>query len=111
VRAASMTAASAAKIDKLGEILSRYKDYRIVIQSFTDDKGLAADLEGLTRDRAQAIANRFVSQSVEDDRIQISGQGGNVPLVPNTTLANRAKNRRVEIILVPLSGDTSTASN
>jgi outer membrane protein OmpA-like peptidoglycan-associated protein len=111
LRASSMSAASAGKIDKIGEILARYKDYRIVIESYTDDKGLAADLDKLTQDRAQNIANRFVSQSVDDYRVAIRGQGGNVPLVPNTSLANRAKNRRIEIILSPIEADPSTASN
>jgi outer membrane protein OmpA-like peptidoglycan-associated protein len=111
LRASTMSAANAARLDKIGEILARYKDYKIVIESNTDDKGLAADLERLTTERAQLIANRFVGQSIEDDRIEIKGQGGNIPLVPNTSLANRAKNRRVEIILTPINVDFSTASN
>ena len=111
LRASSMSAANTAKVDKIGEILARYKDYKIVIESYTDDKGLAADLDNLTRGRAQGIANRFVGQGIEDFRVAINGQGGNVPLVPNTTLANRAKNRRVEIILTPIETEASTASN
>lgn len=111
-RVAGMTAANVAKIDKIGEILANYKDYSIMIESYTDDKGLAADLDKLTEDRARAIANRFVNQAIADERINIKGQGGNIPVVPNTTLANRAKNRRVEIILTPLGSESgATASN
>jgi outer membrane protein OmpA-like peptidoglycan-associated protein len=111
IRASTMSAANVAKIDKIGQILSNYKDYNIMIESYTDDKGLAADLDKLTGDRAQAIANRFVNQNIEDARIEIKGQGANIPLAPNTTLANRAKNRRVEIILTPSGDMSSTASN
>ncbi len=110
-RASGMSAANLAKIDKIGQILASYKDYRITIESHTDDKGLAADLTTLTEDRARAIANRFVNQNIEDGRIEINGQGGNIPLVPNTTLANRAKNRRIEIILTPTGDNDSTAAN
>jgi outer membrane protein OmpA-like peptidoglycan-associated protein len=106
-----MTAANIAKIDKIGEILSNYKDYRIVIEAHTDDKGLASDLNILTEDRARAIANRFVNKNIEDARIEIKGQGGNIPVVPNTTLANRAKNRRTEIILIPADDMGTTAAN
>lgn len=111
LRASGMTAANIAKIDKIGEILSNYKDYRIVIEAHTDDKGLASDLNILTEDRARAIANRFVNKNIEDARIEIKGQGGNIPVVPNTTLANRAKNRRTEIILIPADDMGTTAAN
>ncbi len=111
IRASGMSAANVARVDKIGQILANYKDYGIMIESYTDDKGLAADLTTLTEDRARAIANRFVNQNIEDARIEIKGQGGNIPLVPNTTLANRAKNRRVEIILTPSNDMGSTASN
>ena len=110
-RVSTMSVASAARVDKVAEILSHYKDFRIVIESYTDDKGLADDLNKLTQDRVQQIANRFVGQGIEDARIEIKGQGGNIPLVPNTSLANRAKNRRVEVILTPIGDQGATASN
>lgn len=111
IRNSAMSAANTTKVDRLGQILASYKDYNIMIESYTDDKGLTADLDKLTQDRAQVIANRFVNQSIADERIEIRGQGANIPLAPNTTLANRAKNRRVEIILTPVGNNGPTASN
>ena len=55
----------------------------------------------MTNDRAQAIAARISALGVSADRLKASGLGASLPVAPNTTAANRAKNRRVQIIFAP----------
>ncbi|MBV9215406.1 MAG: flagellar motor protein MotD, partial [Acidobacteria bacterium] len=39
------------------------------------------------------------SLGVQEGRIVAKGFGASVPVAPNTTVVNRAKNRRVQLIL------------
>lgn len=98
-RSSKLAPASAAKLDQIGALLANNPDYQITIDSFTDNKGDAAALEELTQDRARVLSERLAAAGVDVTRIQASGQGANNPVAPNTTIANRAKNRRTEITI------------
>lgn len=102
-RSTSLSATSAAKLDQLGALLANNPDYQISIDSFTDNRGDENVLQQLTQDRARVLSERLAAAGVDVTRIQASGMGGANPLAPNTTLANRARNRRTEITL-SLSG-------
>jgi len=43
----------------------------------------------------------LLSSGVTQNRIEAKGLGAALPTVPNSTNANRAKNRRVQVILIP----------
>src|SRR6266849_4946030 len=98
-RSTSLVAASAAKLDQLGAVLANNPDYQIAIESFTDNRGDEGTLQQLTQDRARVLSERLAAAGVDVTRIQASGMGSANPVVPNTTLASRAKNRRTEITL------------
>lgn len=90
------------KIQTIAQVLANNSNYKIVIESHTDDKGDAAALQTLTQERAQAIADLLISNGVAENRIEVRGAGATSPLVANSTNANRAKNRRTEISLTPI---------
>ena len=90
-----------AKMTSLADIFVNNPDYNIVIEAHTDNGGTPGDLQTLTQQRAQAIADRIASIGVAQNRMQASGMGAALPVAPNTTAANKAKNRRVQIILSP----------
>ena len=98
-RSSKLAPASLAKLDQIGALLANNPNYQIVIESYTDDRGDASMLEQLTQDRARVLSERLATAGVDVTRIQVSGMGGANPIAPNTTLANRAKNRRTEITL------------
>lgn len=102
-RSANLVAASASKLDQIGALLANNPDYQIVIESYTDDRGTESALQQLTQDRARVLSERLAAAGVDITRIQTNGMGAANPVAPNTTLANRAKNRRTEITLT-LSG-------
>jgi outer membrane protein OmpA-like peptidoglycan-associated protein len=91
--------ASAAKLDQIGALLANNPDYQITIESYTDNRGDATELEQLTQDRARVLSDRLASAGVDVTRIQANGMGSANPIAPNTTVASRARNRRTEITL------------
>ncbi len=100
-RVSSFAEASQSKLSGLGAVLANSVDYRIVIESHIDNEGNPDLLRLLTNERAQAIADKLLSLGVSQNRMLIKGFGATLPVVPNSTAANRAKNRRVQIILIP----------
>lgn len=100
-RVSSFTPASEPKLSNLATLLAGNPDFKFVVESHTDDKGTAEELQILTQERAQAVADKFVSVGVDQSRIEVKGLGATLPIAPNTTNVNRGKNRRVEVILVP----------
>ncbi|HMS43583.1 MAG TPA: OmpA family protein, partial [Pyrinomonadaceae bacterium] len=89
------------KVDELGAVLANSTDYKIVIESHTDNKGTPDELEYLTQERANLLMEKMKTSGVNSDRIEAKGYGASLPIAPNTTNVNRAKNRRVQVILVP----------
>src|ERR1044071_9004682 len=96
-RAATLSAASSAKLEPLAALLASNPDYQILIEAYTDSKGNEVTLQQLTQERARVLSDRFQSAGVDPTRIQANGMGASNPLAPNTTLAGQKKNRRVEI--------------
>ncbi|MBV9242456.1 MAG: OmpA family protein [Acidobacteria bacterium] len=87
------------KLTLLSEILNGNPDYRITIESHTDNSGDPSQIQTLTDKRSYAIADRLAALGVTEGRIVAKGYGASIPVVPNTTVANRAKNRRLLVIL------------
>jgi OOP family OmpA-OmpF porin len=85
----------------LGEVLSSNTDYKIIVEAHTDNRGTPDVLQTLTQERAQAIVDKMASLGIAQDRFEAKGFGASLPVASNTTNANRAKNRRLQLILVP----------
>ncbi len=107
-RTAKLAPAAAAKLDPLAALLSSNPDYQIVIETYTDSRGDEVALRQLTADRARVLSERFAALGVDVTHIQANGMGASSPVAPNTTPANRARNRRTEITLVPASTPGTT---
>jgi chemotaxis protein MotB len=76
----------------------------IAIEGHTDDLPIStsqfASNWNLSAARAAAVANVLLARGqLKADRVSVTGMADTQPLVPNTSAANRARNRRVEIIL------------
>ena len=109
-RAATLSAASAAKLEPLAALLASNPDYQILIEAYTDNKGNEVTLQQLTQERARVLSDRFQSAGVDPMRIQANGMGASNPLAPNTTVAGQRKNRRVEITFTSPSRSASANS-
>jgi outer membrane protein OmpA-like peptidoglycan-associated protein len=74
-------------------------DHKIVVEGFTDSQGNAAASKELSQRRADAVRELLVSRGVPADRVRAQGLGGVRPIADNGTVAGRAKNHRVEILV------------
>jgi len=98
-RSSSFVAQADGKLTSLAEILASHADYRINVESHTDNGGDPDQIQSVTDRRSYAIAEKFAHLGVEEGRIVAKGYGASVPVAPNTTAVNRAKNRRMQLIL------------
>lgn len=80
------------------KILRENPQIRVEVQGHTCDLGDAAYNMELSDRRANAIKDYLVSQGVAADRLTARGYGESSPRFPNDSEANRAKNRRVELV-------------
>ncbi|MBC7900795.1 MAG: OmpA family protein [Saprospiraceae bacterium] len=101
IRSSDFAPNADAKLSSLGELLANNPDYKLLIEAHTDNRGTPEELDGLTQQRSRAVAERLSGFGVAENRIEAKGMGAALPIAPNTTNASRAKNRRVQLILVP----------
>jgi outer membrane protein OmpA-like peptidoglycan-associated protein len=73
---------------------------RIRIEGHTDDVGGTKKNMELSQARAESVRNFLIRKGVEADRLQAVGYGDTRPLDKRKTPDARAKNRRVEFIIV-----------
>ncbi len=91
--------ASYGSLKEIATILSENPEVRIRIVGHTDADGADASNLDLSKRRAAAVKTDLVkSFGIEPGRIETDGRGEAEPVAPNTTLSNKALNRRVEFI-------------
>lgn len=83
-------------LERVLEYLSSDKIDEIEISGHTDAKGPDNYNLDLSRRRAQAVVEYFISKGVSKDRLSMNAFGETKPAVSNDTPEDRAKNRRVE---------------
>jgi len=94
---------------RLGQVtaaLLETKERRLDVQGYTDSQGKDAYNIDLSQRRADAVRMYLVSQGYPPDLIVAHGAGKSLPVADNATAEGRANNRRVEIVIQPLSGVT-----
>jgi len=94
---ATLKPASQLSVAKLAGILMVFTNMNLSIEGFTDSTG-SADLNmRLSMDRARSVYEFLMTQGISNSRMKYQGFGPENPVAPNE--ANRARNRRVEVVL------------
>lgn len=85
--------------------LKRYlKDpdmYRVLLVMHTDNTGSEKYREHITEERSTALFDWFVKEGCDTRYLFSYAYGDDMPLTENNSLANRERNRRLEVYLVP----------
>lgn len=90
-------------LDKISDVVNRYGKTRLDIAGHTDSTGSTAHNQGLSERRAQAVQNYLLSSNVYPARLDATGYGENQPIAGNQTEAERRRNRRVDITIIPIA--------
>lgn len=99
-------------IKSLAKVLEENTDLNIMVEGHTDNdvfrgSGAVADNWDLSVMRATAIVKLLLKQGprINPSRVEAAGHAEYSPRVPNNSAANKASNRRTEIILTPRLND------
>jgi outer membrane protein OmpA-like peptidoglycan-associated protein len=98
---AALTQGEKDKLRAIAGILSPYPDRQILVIGYTASAGTGEGRQGISMERARAVADFLVSLGFRRaGEILIRGYGARQPLGGNAMPAGQVLNRRVEIILV-----------
>ncbi|HFD05301.1 MAG TPA: flagellar motor protein MotB, partial [Firmicutes bacterium] len=87
-------------LDKVVKTLEEYPDITVEIQGHTDSVGSAENNLRLSFARANAVKAYLVQMGISPSRLIARGYGESMPIAPNTTRAGRARNRRIEFVVI-----------
>jgi outer membrane protein OmpA-like peptidoglycan-associated protein len=91
----------ASLLGKVIEIIKLYPDTKLIVEGHTDSNGDAYANQTLSEKRAFSVM-QYLRQTLllSADKIQSMGYGADRPIGSNKTKDGRAKNRRIDIILM-----------
>lgn len=78
-------------------VLNDNQEVLIEISGHTDNKGTKKYNQLLSERRAKSVKDWLVKKGIDPERLTSIGFGMDKPIVPNTSKANRQKNRRCEL--------------
>lgn len=87
-------------LSRVAGILMTARDYTVSVVGHTDDVGSEAYNKTLSLRRAETVRDFLVKSGLPAAMFTVDGEGKSRPLVPGTSDAARAKNRRVELGIV-----------
>lgn len=96
---AEILPSSYSELQKISQILQE-KKYTIEISGHTANVGSSAAMYALSVKRAQAIKVFLIDNGIKEERLVIKGYGGSKPIADNETDEGKARNRRVEFLIV-----------
>jgi len=88
-------------LEKVVEIIKMFPDSKLIVEGHTDDRGEPSANLQLSEKRAYEIM-KYLRQTllISSDNIQSMGFGMDKPVASNKTTDGRAKNRRIDIIIM-----------
>ncbi|MBQ8101281.1 MAG: OmpA family protein [Paludibacteraceae bacterium] len=95
-----LSAENKRRLDDVAAILLNNRDVEIQLLGHSCNIGNKKSNYTMGIQRAKVAKRYLVSKGVNAKRIYVHSYGSRKPLVPNTTPANRAKNRRVEMAII-----------
>lgn len=84
---------------QFARFLKENETITILIQGHTDNEGNAQNNLELSDRRANGVKKYLIELGIDSNRLSAQGYGQTQPKVPNTSAANKAKNRRTDFVI------------
>jgi outer membrane protein OmpA-like peptidoglycan-associated protein len=97
---ANLTTNLKTNLARIAGILMVYKEPNILVEGHTDNQGSREFNQKLSEDRAANVMAFLVENGVEVGRLTAIGSAFDKPIADNATAEGRAKNRRVDLIIM-----------
>jgi outer membrane protein OmpA-like peptidoglycan-associated protein len=91
------------RLNQVSTALLATKERKLTVEGHTDSQGSSSYNQQLSQQRADAVRSYIISRGYPSDMIVAQGIGKDRPIADNTSAEGRANNRRVEIIVDPLT--------
>ncbi len=88
------------ELDRIAESLKENPSLSIEIQGHTDNVGSIETNQKLSEERAGAVKTYLLSKKIPSSRVTSIGFGETKPISSNDTDEGKAKNRRVEFLIL-----------
>ena len=95
-----LTNAGTRRLNSFVETLLDYPKATILVKGFVSSKSNSPENIELSENRALAVYKMMLKKGVDSEQIEMEGMGNREPIASNGTRAGRAKNRRVEILVI-----------
>jgi len=90
-------------LDSVALVINEFEKTYVDVFGYTDSTGAEAYNQTLSEARASSVASYLISQKVISERVVTRGMGESQPIALNDTPEGRSLNRRVEIVLIPIT--------
>ena len=87
-------------LDAAAAVLKKWPTVHLRIEGHTDNRGKASANKKLSQARAEAVRDYMISKGLDASRLTAVGYGPDRPVASNKTSKGRAKNRRIEFVVV-----------
>ncbi|UTW65968.1 OmpA family protein [bacterium SCSIO 12643] len=99
---ADLSADSRASLDALIAYMKEHPTFKVSIEGHTDNVGDARANLALSTDRAYSVMAYLQENGVSHKNLKFKGWGSAKPITSNSTAQGRAKNRRIEIVVLSM---------
>ena len=101
---ASLRPEARANLSRVIDFVQSAGAARVLIEGHTDDRGSDNLNQALSQRRAEAVRAALIEEGVDPGRLQAVGRGEDQPVADNASAEGRARNRRVEIVVLNAVG-------
>ena len=98
--AAQLRPEARANLSRVIDFVQSAGGARVLIEGHTDDRGSANLNQALSQRRAEAVRDALAEEGVDPGRLSAEGRGEDQPVADNGSAEGRARNRRVEIVIL-----------
>lgn len=95
---ATLKPESFGELNAIAGLMTQNTQLRFEVGGHTDSDGDDASNMKLSQQRAETVRGKLIELGIDGSRLTAKGYGETKPLLPNSSVENKANNRRVELV-------------